>query len=326
MDRTARLTRGIVAGLVAGGAVAVWFLLVDASRGVPFRTPAFIASALLGRQAIDMSVGLVLLYTLIHFGLFALVGMGAAWLVGRLPVSPGTLLGLVLGFLLFDLVFYTSVTVTGVDVVAELGWPEVLIGNLLAGVALMKFLQLTGATKPMSWWESLERHTIVREGLIAGLTGASVVAAWFLVFDVVRGQPFFTPGALGSALFLGASNASQVEVNFMTVGAYTVFHLLSFGVVGIVAAAIVCEAEENPPLLLGGMILFVAFEALFLGVLALVAEFLLGANAWWTIAVGNLLAALAMGYYLWRAHPKLRGAVRSDTFFEETTYAAERVG
>lgn len=321
MERTARLSRGIVAGLVAGAVMAVWFLLVDASRGVPFRTPAFIASALLGRQAIDMSAGLVVLYTLVHFGLFALVGMGASWLVGKLPVTPGTLLGLVVGFLLFDLVFYTSVTVTGVDVVAELGWPEVLVGNLLAGVALMKFLQMTGATKPISWWESLEQHTIVREGLIAGLIGASIVAAWFLVFDVVRGQPFFTPGALGSAIFLGASNASQVEVNLLTVGAYTVFHLLAFAGVGIVAAAIACQAEDHPPLLLGGMLLFVAFEALFLGVLALVAEFLLGANAWWTIAVGNLLAAVAMGYYLWRAHPRLRGAVKADEFFEDTTYA-----
>lgn len=321
MDRTARLSRGVVAGLVAGAAVAVWFLIVDASQGVPFRTPAFIASALLGRQAIDMSVGLVVLYTLVHFGLFALVGMAVAWLVGRLPVSPGTLLGLVLGFLLFDLVFYASVTVTGVDVVAELGWPEVLVGNLLAGVTLIKVLQLTGATKPVSWLKALEQHTILREGMLAGLLGASVVAAWFMVFDVVRGQPFFTPGALGSALFLGASNASQVEVNLLTVGAYTVFHLVAFGVVGVVAAALASEAEDHPPLLLGGMILFVVFEALFLGVLALVAEFLLGANAWWTIAVGNLMAALAMGYYLWRAHPRLQGAVAADGFFEDTTPA-----
>ena len=35
-----------------------------------------------------------------------------------------------------------------------------------------------------------------------------------------------------------------------------------------------------------------------MGFIALVAEFLLGALAWWTIAIGNLLATAAMGWWL----------------------------
>src|SRR2546428_13489743 len=32
---------------------------------------------------------------------------------------------------------------------------------------------------------------------------------------------------------------------------------------------------------------------------------LLGALAWWNVAIGNAIAALGMGYYLWREHPKI---------------------
>ena len=50
-------------------------------------------------------------------------------------------------------------------------------------------------------------RSALREGIVAGLIGAAVVALWFFVFDILRGRPFFTPGALGSALFLGSSTA-----------------------------------------------------------------------------------------------------------------------
>jgi hypothetical protein len=106
----------------------------------------------------------------------------------------------------------------------------------------------------------------------------------------------------------------MVEVNLWTVAGYTVLHLLAFSVVGLVAAAITVEAERTPALILGAVLLFVAFEAFFLGLLAVVAEFLLGPLAWWTIAVGNLLAVLAIGFYLWKQHPLLRAAFAADPF------------
>jgi hypothetical protein len=40
--------RGAVAGAVGATAMALWFLLVDAARGEPFRTPALLAHSLLG--------------------------------------------------------------------------------------------------------------------------------------------------------------------------------------------------------------------------------------------------------------------------------------
>jgi hypothetical protein len=42
-----------------------------------------------------------------------------------------------LGFLLFDVVLSGSVVVASVNVVRELGWPEVLTGNLLAELTVL---------------------------------------------------------------------------------------------------------------------------------------------------------------------------------------------
>lgn len=307
------ITRGVIAGLVGATVMAIWFLIVDASEGNPFRTPAFLAGAVLGQDGIRMTVGGIVLYSAIHYGAFVLVGIVVSWVLRALETAPTVLLGFVLGFLLFDVVFYTSVSATGVDVVSELGWPEVLAGNLLAGVSLMGFLHVTGAAKPVTWWESLATDNIViREGVIAGLIGAVTVAGWFFLFDLLRGQPFFTPGALGSALFLGARDVAAISVSAGTVSGYSVFHVVAFVVTGMLATAFVIEAERRPPFILAAILLFVTFEAFFMGFLAMVAEFLLGPLAWWTIAVGNLLATVTMGYYLWVRHPRLQEVLRSN--------------
>jgi hypothetical protein len=303
------VARGIVAGIVAATGMALWFLVVDSSQGQPFRTPNFLAGTLLGVDGFQMGFGPIVLYTAIHYAVWVAVGLAAAWILQHVETASPILLGMVLGFLTFDLVFYGSVAATGVNVVQQLGWPEVLTGNLLAGVSLMAILHWSGATRKVTWWETLGENRVVREGIVTGLIGAGVVAVWFFLFDLLRGRPFFTPGALGSALFLGSSTVQSVIVSPGTVIGYTVMHVIAFAVTGFLAAAIVTAADETPPLILGAVMFFAAFEAFFMGLLAMVAEFLLGALAWWTIAVGNVLAAVVMGWYLWIHHPKLRAAL-----------------
>ncbi len=314
MNESKLWVRGAVAGAVGATAMALWFLLVDAARGEPFRTPALLAHSLLGVEDLARGAIPIGFYTLVHYAAWIVVGVGATWLVRKLEVAPGVLIGLVLGFILFDAVFYLSVYVTGMDVAAELGWLEVMAGNLIAGVSLMGYLHLTGEARPVTWWEAMADHRIVREGVTAGLVGAGIVAFWFFLFDAVRGELFFTPGALGSAVFLGVSSVDAVEVTAWTVLGYTVLHVGAFLAVGILASAIVWQSEKTPPLLLGAVLLFVAFEAFFLAILAVVAEFLLGPLAWWSIAVGNLLAVVGMGWYLWKRHPRLREALAADPF------------
>ena len=42
---------------------------------------------------------------------------------------------------------------------------------------------------------------VYQDGIVAGILAALAVALWFLVFDTIRGQPFYTPNLLGTALF-----------------------------------------------------------------------------------------------------------------------------
>jgi hypothetical protein len=168
--------------------------------------------------------------------------------------------------------------VTGVDVIGESGWPAVLVGNLIGGVSLMSFLNVTSATTPIPWWTIFGESKVFKEGLVAGLVGAGTITLWFLIIEMGRGQPFFTPGALGSALFLGSSDPTAVIVSVATVAGYSIIHIGAF----------------------------------FMGLMALSAEFLLSALAWWAIVVGNVLATASMGYYLWAKHPKLREALAAN--------------
>jgi hypothetical protein len=154
--------------------------------------------------------------------------------------------------------------------------------------------------------------SIRREGVIAGLIGATVVALWFLVVDLTTRQLFWTPAALGSALFQGARGMGEVDISLPIVIGYTVFHFVAFIAIGLVAAALAAQAERHNAVLLGAVLLFVTLETLFLGLGAIAARWLLDALNGWVILGANMLAALAMGVYLWRAHPGLRGQFSRD--------------
>ena len=150
------------------------------------------------------------------------------------------------------------------------------------------------------------QHNAVREGIIAGVLGATTVALWFLIVDTISGRPFYTPTILGTGL-LGILGPAGSEGAFTHVAVYTLFHYAAFCAVGIIVTFIIHHAEVEPAVLAGLLILFVAFETGFYGLSALLSQAeLLGNLAWYQIAIGNLLAALAMGTYLWRAHPALR--------------------
>jgi hypothetical protein len=147
---------------------------------------------------------------------------------------------------------------------------------------------------------------LFREGFVAGLIGAGGVALWFLIVDTVSGQPLFTPAMLGSALFWGLRDPTTVRIAFPAVIGYTLVHVVAFAVVGVVAATLAALVDRSPPTLFLVFVLFAAFEVGFYVMVALVAQPLLGGLAWTNVAIGNCIAAIAMGSYLYRAHPHIR--------------------
>jgi hypothetical protein len=151
----------------------------------------------------------------------------------------------------------------------------------------------------------MEQGHVRREGTIVGIIGATAVAIWFFVVDMIAGHMLFTPYALGSVLqgFFGVQTPASIPATIMM---YTIFHYLAFIGVGIVAAAIFNAAEREPSILAGFVILFVALEIVCIGLTVLVQESsALRQIAWYQIGAANLVASVAMGTYLIRRHPQV---------------------
>lgn len=311
------LRHGIVAGLIAGIVVAAFFLAVDLAQAEPLRTPSFLAGALFSGGGEAGPAGVVA-FTALHLAVFAVVGAGAVLLCDWAGLPHNLLLGAVYGLFVCTLLFYGSLVAAGTDVLPAPGWRGVLTGNLLAGVVLGGYLRWrSGQPGVLGIADQLQRHDTLRTGLAAGLLGAAAVAGWFLAVDALARQPLFTPGALGSVLFLGAAGPEQVRVTTGTVVGYSVVHVAAFLLVGVTAAGLIREAEDFPPLLFGIGLLAVVFELFFVGMVAVLGSWVLSSLAWWSVLGGNLLAAVLVGGYLWRAHPALREQVRTDAMWEE---------
>ncbi len=152
---------------------------------------------------------------------------------------------------------------------------------------------------------ALVHRSVLREGIVAGLIGATVVAVWFLLFDAARGRPFLTPALLGAAVFQGVTSPAGVEITAGNVVGYTILHGLAFVAFGVIAASVMAVSEREPALFVAFIILFACFEVFFFGVVGALGKSMLGALVWWAILVGNLLASVAMLWYLFRAHRAL---------------------
>jgi hypothetical protein len=315
--RTPSLRQGIVAGLLGGTAVVVFFFLLDIGRGEAFATPAFLAGAVFGNGT-EAGAGSIAAFTVLHYAAFAAIGGGAVILFRWARLPQNLLLGAVYGLFVCSMIFYVSLVVTGTAVLPAAWWEETLIGNVLAGLVMGTYLHWVGPQPGVTGVTAeLRAHPTLREGFVAGFIGAMAVAVWFLVVDAVLREPLYTPAALGSALLGGAGGPAEVQINAGTVLGYTAVHVTGFLLLGVVAAGLVAQAEKFPPLVWALTLLFVVFEVLFVGLVALLGAWILEELAWWSVLLGNLLAAVGMGGYLWRAHPVLQEEIRAGKIWAQ---------
>ncbi|HXA98318.1 MAG TPA: hypothetical protein VN323_22330 [Candidatus Dormibacteraeota bacterium] len=138
----------------------------------------------------------------------------------------------------------------------------------------------------------------LREGVIAGLIGAAVVAVWFLIYDAASGRPFRTPALLGAATFEGVKDPAAVPTVAALVLPYTVLHGVVFAMVGVLIAYLIVSAQREPSRVLMLFIAVMCFEIFFLAVVTWLAHPVLDEVQWWTILVANALAAFGMLTYL----------------------------
>lgn len=163
------------------------------------------------------------------------------------------------------------------------------------------------------------QQRVFYEGLITGLIGYITVAAVLAIVDLAMGHPlFYTVATLGNAVF-GGTGGGEAAVTPGAVFTYNGVHVLAFVIFGILVAWLVVETELHPAIwYVAFMVLLAAF---FLAtVLAAGAGTALGESlSWWSVVLANVLAALAMGMYLHRAHPRLlrRVSKHGDPELEE---------
>src|SRR6185436_11568939 len=140
----------------------------------------------------------------------------------------------------------------------------------------------------------MSRRRRIEEGAVAGIIGASTVAVWFLVVDLVRGEPLYTPALLGDAVFSVLKIHASEAV--WPVLAYTVIHYAAFMLVGVFAVMVVEASNKSPALLAGLFLLFAVFEVGFYFLCWILAMLtVVGQLARYQILAANFLASLTMG-------------------------------
>ena len=154
-------------------------------------------------------------------------------------------------------------------------------------------------------------NIVVREGISVGLIGACAIALWFAIIDAVQGHLLATPVMLGNALgSLLMPGGDQPSFAAAFIG-YTIFHVLAFCVIGLAFSFVVNGAERVPSAIIGFGMLFVAFEVGWIGWTTVLAQGF-GNLTWLQVFIANLIAAAAMGLYMWRQHPTLPRRVTEE--------------
>ena len=261
-----------------------------------------------------MSAGPVLGYTILHGLGFIAVGLIAAFLVASAEREPAMVLALLIFFAAFEVFFLALIAFWALPVLGVLAWWEILAGNLVASAAMLYYFHRCHpglARSLIGRWVD-----VVREGIVAGFLGGSVVAVWFLLYDAIRLRPLHTPALLGAAVLQGLRDPELLIPRLDVVVGYTIFHFAVFAFFGIAVAAFLLAAEREPRILLGLFILFLCFQVFFFGFLQALDALLAGALPWWNVAIGNLLASVAMITYFFLGHRSL-GARLLERWTEE---------
>jgi hypothetical protein len=136
-------TEGMLAGIAGAAAIAAWFLILDTINGHPFHTPTVLGTALFrggeglaSPDSLPLSFEMVLTFTWVHVLAFVVIGGAAAHLIAAAERNPNLGFGILLLFVVFECGFFAVCVLVAQPVLQALAWPAVVVGNLLAAVAM----------------------------------------------------------------------------------------------------------------------------------------------------------------------------------------------
>jgi hypothetical protein len=136
---------GIVSGILGGVIVALWFFVYDILAGQPFHTPALLGAIIFNGMAqpstFAVTAILVLGYTALHFFAFAMFGIASSITMVASEYEPLLALGVFVLFLWFELCFVAFVTFLDQSAVNEIGWWNIIGGNVVALAAIVGYFE-----------------------------------------------------------------------------------------------------------------------------------------------------------------------------------------
>jgi hypothetical protein len=157
---------------------------------------------------------------------------------------------------------------------------------------------------------SHQQHSNIREGVVAGLVGALLVAAWYLAVDLGRGEMFYTANVLGQVFAQADTVPSTRTITGAAVAQYSLLHFAWFILFGIALAALTHLATRNPAFRMGVWLFLVIGFAFWLGTSYTLYRLTDQRLPWWTLLIGSILGIGSVGLLLWRAHPALRRSMQ----------------
>ena len=127
--------------------MALWFLVIDIATASPFFTPAALGSVVfLGAASpadVQVSLGVIAGYTLLHLTAFGAVGVGLTWLTERLERAPGFWLLALLSLIVIEALVLGTLGVLSHWVLGRIGWLAIGVGNVSAVVVMCTWLWRT---------------------------------------------------------------------------------------------------------------------------------------------------------------------------------------
>lgn len=309
----------IYSGAVGGTAVALFFLVVDLLDGRPLFTPAMMGNAILYGVAVgdmaEVKFDPIAYFTLAHMTAFVALGAAVTWLVHEVELHlKHPVVVLLVLFVIIEVAFFLVAPVAVPGVIRELGVARVIAANLLAAGSMALFFVLTRRTG--AWHKfKLTAPDFIFDSAYGGTLAGSAVALFFVVVDVLDGQPLFTPSLMGSVLFQGVAAEEVVKVKLDAVAYYSMVHGVAFVALGAAVTWLVHEAElhsQHPAVFL--VVVFAIIEVGFLAAASVALPGVIARVGIVPIGIANLLAAGTIaGFLVWSHQPGRRVAEEITT-------------
>ena len=165
--------KGSSPGVIGAAVVALWFLVFDVARGRPFLTPSLLGSLVflgVSTPAVaSPAVGPILGYTILHGLAFVAFGVVAATMLAMSDREPALFIAFVILFACFEVFFFAVARRAGTRRADALVWWSVLVGNLLASIAMLWYFLRAHRALPRTLVGSW--GGVMWEGVMTGIAG-----------------------------------------------------------------------------------------------------------------------------------------------------------